>query len=83
MALMTQAQFVDYAYQVLSIEALEPLFERIAEHNSEVAAFGDSGPGTQCRIYESVHAVMGVERQLARIEGRAVRSFGFRVSSPQ
>lgn len=80
---MTRNAFIRYAHRVLSQDALEPLYERIGEHNSEVAGFGDSWPGAMVEIHASIAEVHSIERQLARLEGRAVRDFQFRVSSPR
>lgn len=81
MRLMTREQFIAYAHEVLS--DLEPLYETIAEHNGEVARFGDSRPGALVQIHRRVAEVRSIERQLARLEGREPRQFHFRVSSPQ
>lgn len=82
MPLMTEKEFVAYAHEVLSGEALEGLYERISEHNGEVAAFGDSWPGAIVQIHASIAEVKAIERQLARIEKRAVREFHFHVRCP-
>lgn len=82
MPLMTKEQFIAYAHEALSPEALEPLYERIAEHNGEVARFGDSWPGALVQIHSSISEVRSIERQLARLEGRAERDFPFNVRSP-
>jgi hypothetical protein len=83
MPLMTREQFIAYAHEALSVEALEPLYERIDEHNGEVARFGDSWPGALVSIHSSIAEIRGIERQLARIEGRAERAFRFSVRSPR
>jgi endo-1,4-beta-mannosidase len=83
MPLMTKEEFIAYANEALSGEALEPLYDTIAEHNGEVAAFGDSWPGALVRIHASITDVNRLERQLARLEGREPREFHFRVSSPR
>lgn len=82
MPLMTKEEFIAYAREALSDEALESLYERISEHNGEVAAFGDSWPGALVQIHSSIAEVKKIERQLARLEGRAERDFHFRVSCP-
>ncbi len=83
MALMTQKEFIAYAHSVLDQDALEGLYDTISEHNSEVAMFGDSWPGALVRIHASISEVKRIEKQLARLEKRAERDFGFRVSSPR
>lgn len=83
MPLMTKEEFIAYAHEVLSGEALEPLYDTIAEHNSECAAFGDSWPGALVHIHASIADVNRLERQLARLEGRPVREFHFSVRSPR
>ena len=83
MALMTRDEFIAYAHEALSGEALEPLYETIAEHNGECVAFGDSWPGALVRIHASIADVYKIERQLARLEGREPRDFRFGVRSPR
>lgn len=61
---------------------MECLYDTIAEHNSECAAFGDSWPGALVRIHEQIAEVKRIEATLARLEGRKPRDFGFRVRSP-
>lgn len=82
MPLMTKEQFIAYAHEALSGEALEPLYETISEHNGECAAFGDSWPGALVRIHSSIADVKKLERQLARLERRAERDFRFNVRHP-
>lgn len=82
MPLMTKDEFIAYAHESLSGEALEPLFETISEHNGEVAAFGDSWPGALVRIHASIAEVHNIERQLARLEKREPREFRFNVRHP-
>lgn len=81
--LMTKQEFIAYAHEALSGEALEPLYETISEHNGEVAAFGDSWPGALVSIHSRIAEVKKLEATLARLEGRAPREFHFRVSSPR
>lgn len=80
---MNREQFIAYAREVLDDMALESLHDTITQHNSEVAMFGDSWPGAMLNIQYSIDQVRGVERQLARLEGREPRDFHFRVSSPR
>lgn len=79
---MTQAEFIAYAHEVTSGEALEPLYETIAEHNGEVARFGDSWPGALVHIHASVAQVHKIEATLARMEKREPRNFHFNVRHP-
>jgi hypothetical protein len=81
--LMTREEFIAYAHEALNPEALEGLYERISEHNGEVARFGDSWPGAMIQIHSSIAQVKGIERQLARLEGRPEHDFRFRVQSPR
>lgn len=83
MPLMTKDQFISYAHEALSGEALESLYERISEHNGEVARFGDSWPGAMVQIQSSISHVKKLERQLARLEQRPERDFHFRVQCPR
>jgi hypothetical protein len=80
---MTRKEFIAYAHEALDAEVLEGLYERISEHNGEVARFGDSWPGALVQIHSSIAWVKGIERQLARLENRPERDFHFRVSSPR
>jgi len=81
--LMTRQEFIRYAHEALDADALEGLYERISEHNGEVARFGDSWPGALVQIHSSIAWVKGIERQLARLENRPERNFRFCVSSPR
>ena len=81
--LMTRNEFIRYAHDALSQDAFEHLYERIGEHNSEVAAFGDSWPGALVEIHARIAEIRSIERQLARLEGREVRNFRFAVQSPR
>ena len=83
MKLMTRQEFIRYANEALDADALEPLYDTITQHNSEVAAFGDSWPGALYRIHRDIAEVRSIERQLARLEGRVPREFRFHVSSPR
>ena len=83
MSVMTQDEFVKYAHNALSFDALEGLYDVIAEHNGEVSAFGDSWPGALYRIHAQIAEVQSIERQLARIEKREPCDFKFRVMSPR
>jgi len=80
---MTETEFITYAHECTSCEALEGLYEVISEHNSEVSAFGDSWPGALIHINRSITEVNNIERQLARLEKRAPRDFRFRVLCPR
>lgn len=79
---MSEKEFIEYASYALS-EGLESLYEIISEHNGEVAMFGDSGPGRLLHINSMIQDVVGVERQLARIQKREPRKFHFSVSLPR
>lgn len=74
---MNREQFISYAHEVTSPEAIEPIHERIAEHNGEVSAFGDSWPGAIPQLRASVSQVRRIEATLARLEGREPRDFHF------
>ena len=80
---MTRQEFIRYAREALSPDVLEGLYERISEHNGEVAQFGDSWPGALVSIRRQTEDVHAIERQLARLEGREPRCFHFRVQSPR
>lgn len=80
---MTRLEFIRYAHEALDPENMEGLYERISEHNGEVARFGDSWPGAMIQLHSSIAWVKGIERQLARLEGRPERDFRFSVRCPQ
>lgn len=80
---MSDEEFIAYAHDALSGEALECLYETISEHNGEVARFGDSWPGALIRIHASIAEVRAIERTLAKLEQRDPRDFRFSVSSPR
>ena len=69
---MTRDEFVSYAYEILFGEGAEPLFEQIAEFNSEVAMFGDAGPGAGCRLRQSIDEYNRIARQYERLTGTRV-----------
>jgi hypothetical protein len=79
---MTRNAFIAYAQQVLSSEALEPLYETIDQHNSEVAAFGDSWPGALIQIRAQINEVNSIQRQYCRLTGGTPKDFRFAVRSP-
>ena len=83
MKLMTRDEFIAYAHGLLDPEGMECLYDTIAQHNSEVAAFGDSWPGALVKINEDVQLCNNVERQLARLEQRQPRDFHFSVRWPR
>lgn len=79
--LMTAAEFIEYAAEVLNDE--ESLYERIAEVRSEVAMFGDAGPGACYRIIQSIrerNQIADRYQQLTGIEVKpmAIPYFGHR-----
>ena len=80
--LMTEREFIRYAHEVTDGDALEPLYDTITQHNSEVSAFGDSWPGALYHIHRNIAEVKAIERQLARLEKRAPRDFRFSVRHP-
>jgi hypothetical protein len=82
MSLMTREEFIAYAVEATSEEALEPLYETIDQHNGEVAQFGDSWPGAIPQIQADIAEVKRIERQLARLVGREPRNFHFSVRHP-
>jgi hypothetical protein len=83
MQTMTRDQFIAYAHEVTSGEALEPLYEQLAEHEGEIARFGDAGPGRTTLLLEACREVRAIERQLARLERRQERDFRLAVRSPR
>jgi hypothetical protein len=64
---MSEAEFLTYAREVLFGDSLECLCESIAEHNSEVAMFGDAGPGSGYRLHRSIAEYNAIARQYTRI----------------
>jgi hypothetical protein len=80
--LMTEEQFKEHACDVLT-DGLEGLYEQIAEHNGEVARFGDSGPGRMRQLLDSVARVHEIERQMARLHGAKFVPTRFSIRSPR
>ena len=78
---MTRNEFIQYANEVL--DDMECLYETISQHNGEVAQFGDSWPGAMVHIQWHINQVVGIERRLAKLQGREPREFRFGVRSPR
>jgi hypothetical protein len=72
---MTRDEFVKYANEFLCEDNFYGYCESVAEFNSEVAMFGDAGPGAALPLFAFQRQVASVERQLARLENREPRSF--------
>ncbi len=70
---MTRDQFIQYAHDYL--DDLEPIYDQLAEYNSEVRMFGDAGPGAGYRLRQQIARIYKIERQLARLENREPRDF--------
>ena len=71
--LMTAEEFISYAREYLFGEDSECLFERIAEHNSEVAAFGDAGPGSGYRLRQSIDEYNRIADRYEKLTGDKVQ----------
>lgn len=80
---MTAKQFLTFAADALSNDALESIYEGVGEHNNEVAMFGDSGPGVAYRLHKVIAEVNALERRVAQLQDRPVRDFRFGVRSPR
>lgn len=80
---MSRNEFIAYAHEVTSPNALESLYETISQHNAEVAAFGDSWPGALVEIRKDIKELKQIESTLARLECRNPREFKFFVSLPR
>ena len=65
---MTKEKFLSYAAEALG-EGAECLFERIAECQSEINMFGDSGPGSMYRLRQSVDEYNQIGRRYAELTG--------------
>ena len=70
MTLMTREEFIVYAEDLLFGEGSEGLFETIAEIKSEIAMFGDSGPGSIYRLREEVARYNNIGATWSRLTGR-------------
>lgn len=79
---MTRDEFIAYAAEALSPEALECVYEQIAEHNNEVAMFGDAGPGVGLVLHARCAEIRGIARRYEQLTGIHVPLF-FRIRSPQ
>lgn len=51
---MTVTDFIEYASEYMFGEGCEGLYENISQCASEIAQFGDSGPGTMLRLGEHI-----------------------------
>lgn len=71
--LMTRAEFISYAHEVLFGESSEGLFEQVAEHNSEVAMFGDAGPGSGYRLRKSIAEYNSIANRYEQLTGIKVQ----------
>lgn len=69
---MTADEFISYAYEVLFGEGVEPLLEQIAEYNSEVAMFGDAGPGMGLRLGLAITEYNRIARRYEYLTGSKV-----------
>lgn len=79
--LMTRDEFLEYAQWVLG-EGAESLYEQLAEYNSEVAMFGDAGPGAGLRLHQAIAEYNGVARQYARLTNTTFVPFRGVMRSP-
>ncbi|WP_407307873.1 hypothetical protein [Acinetobacter sp.] len=70
---MTKDEFLVYAQEFLFGEASEGLYENIAQAQSEINAFGDSGPGTMLALREHINLFNNVADQYTKLTNRPVR----------
>lgn len=69
MNLMTADEFVKYANDVLFGDGAECLFESIAEAKSEIARFGDAGPGRLHSLRQSVREYNSIGARWSKLTG--------------
>jgi hypothetical protein len=67
--LMTREEFIEYAHEALFGEGFESLCESVAEHNGEVAMFGDAGPGSALQLLKRLAEYRSIARQYERLTG--------------
>ena len=68
---MSAAEFIDYAHDYL-YEGSECLFDNITQCASEIAMFGDSGPGSMLRLGEQVGEYNRVADRYTALTGNVV-----------
>jgi len=69
MTTYTKSQFIAHVEECFSGEALEPLYERCAEIQSEICMFGDSGPGSMYHLRQDLDEMRSMARQYKRLTG--------------
>jgi len=70
---MTKEEFIEYAQEVLFGESVEGMYENIAQVQSEINAFGDSGPGSMLALREQLNFFNNVADQYTKLTNRPVR----------
>lgn len=75
MPLMTKDEFIAYAETYMDPDHLEALHERIAEIRSEIAMFGDSGPGSIYRLRQEQRQYARIATTYERLTGRTLPKF--------
>lgn len=75
MALMTKDEFIRYAESYLDQDHMESLHERIAEIRSEIAMYGDSGPGSIYRLRQEQRQYARIAATYERLTGRTLPKF--------
>lgn len=69
---MTRDEFIAYAAEYLFGEGVECLYENISQCQSEINAFGDSGPGTMLRLGEHIAEFNKVADRYTALTGNNV-----------
>lgn len=68
---MSVTDFINYAYDYL-YEGSEGLYENISQCASEIAMFGDSGPGSMLRLQEHIAEYNKVADRYTELTGNVV-----------
>lgn len=70
---MSRDEFVSYAHEYLFGEGVEGLYENISQCASEIAAYGDSGPGSMLCLGEQIAEFNRVADRYTQLTGHAVQ----------
>lgn len=70
---MTKDDFIAYAAEYLFGEGCEGLYENISQCQSEINAFGDSGPGSMLVLREQIEDFNKIADRYTQLTGRDVQ----------
>ena len=70
---MTKDEFIAFATEYLFGEGCESLYENISQCQSEISAFGDSGPGTMLALSEHIADFNKIADRYTALTGHKVQ----------